>query len=603
MKNSDLIHSLNEKMLKASTKKGQELFYSMVNAIQEATNCRMCTLWSINTNNTNSHEFQSTSLIVKKLENDIEYPSDNREDFVHDLEGCFIKHVLEETKKTEKPYYSCDITGCKNHRSIDLLNKLNLKYFINIPIPNQDNKIIAFLQLAFTENPKISQAELLLAETIRDVISTCFYRYMLSEKRKVMQELVENYESKANKKLIGHIFNPIITKILPKHFSYEGASFFMWDSYMNCYKLMATTGIKHTKKSGYYGMSYKKGEGLTGQVAHKKASIIYDDLDKEKAQNPHYLGKFREKGNPGKTMMIVPIFNPSNKGEVIGILRFTNKRNQANKKILDYFNDIDRELIEYVANYLALVIDYFLGDEERSIYVAKLSHEFSSPAMAIRTYSDRILENIDNESFVENRLKAYLESIKSFSDKQIQQTTAISYIFKTLRNIPKEDKYKVDWVLLKDIVIQSKEGVGPIIEIENSNISLDSVTIDDCFPLWKIKVDKSAFEIVFDSLFTNAVKYRGNNHEFQINVKAYEREEYLIVEVSDNGLGIEKKDKDNIFYLGFRGENTARFNSNGTGVGLHVVKQIISDFNGEISVSNFNSPTTFEIKLPKSLLR
>ena len=93
MENTDLMHSLNEKMLSASTKKGQELLYSMVNAIQEATNCRMCTLWSINTNNTNGDEFQSASLIVRKLENGIEYPSNNKEDFVHDLGECFIKYV------------------------------------------------------------------------------------------------------------------------------------------------------------------------------------------------------------------------------------------------------------------------------------------------------------------------------------------------------------------------------------------------------------------------------------------------------------------------------------------------------------------------------
>ena len=76
-------------------------------------------------------------------------------------------------------------------------------------------------------------------------------------------------------------------------------------------------------------------------------------------------------------MMVIPIFRPSKRDEVIGILRLVNKKNEKNKNVVDYFNNGDVELIRYACKYLALTFDYFLGEEERNDFVSKLSHEFS----------------------------------------------------------------------------------------------------------------------------------------------------------------------------------------------------------------------------------
>ena len=54
--------------------------------------------------------------------------------------------------------------------------------------------------------------------------------------------------------------------------------------------------------------------------------------------NPKYE---EDTGPPGKTLMVIPIFRPSNRKEVIGVMRFVNKQNSVNENVVDYFNDTD----------------------------------------------------------------------------------------------------------------------------------------------------------------------------------------------------------------------------------------------------------------------
>jgi signal transduction histidine kinase len=592
-----LLHNLREALLNASTQNGQQLFIDIVDAIQKTTGSRMCSLWSINNNNTNG--FQSASLIVRKLEEGL-YPSNNYEDYVQDLSESFIKRVLLQTEKTKLPYYFSYITDEK-HRSRRHLGKLDLNDFLGIPIPNQEKtKTIALLKLSFINDPQIEQIEL-FSTIIRDMISSCFYRYMLLKNQQVMEELVKNYQEKGTEKNIENIFGPILQTILRKYCDYEGASFFMWDSYMNHYKLISTTGIIDTiNKDDYQKIYYQAGEGLTGNVADKKKSIIYDNLDDEEQNVPDYKHRFIETTKHiGKTMLVVPIFRPSKKDEIIGILRFINKINPVNSDVVDFFNDTDEEIISYVSKYLALIIDYFLAEEERNDFIAKLSHEFSTPANSIRITADRIKNNMGDSLFMRTQFNHYIQSIIYFSEFQLQQINTNLHLSKVRRNIPYSLKYYPSQILLKDVIYKSRILVIPI--AREAGVKFDNIKIDEKFPSWHLFVDDTAFTTVFYNLLTNAIKYHKHNYDFYVNITGYETNDNLIINVSDYGLGIEQKDTNKIFLLGFRGENVTRINSNGFGIGMSVIKQIINDFGGKIRVAHLESPTTFEIKLPKKL--
>lgn len=612
MEDDNLIHKLRETLLNASVlTTGEKLYEDMVDAVRETTNCRMCSLWSVNTNNTNGDEFQSASLLVRKLEKGVEYPSNHAEDFVHKLDDCFIGEVLSTTWRTGSPYYACSIEECGKHKSRKSLEQMGLKYFISIPIPDKpdkENRIIALLKLSFVEEFQIDRPDL-FATTIRDSFSSSFSRNMLYKKQQLIHALIENYKGKGRKK-IKDIFYPIIHNIFKQCFDYEGASVFLWNSYDNRYNLLMTTGIQGNPD--YKNVFYKEGDGLTGKVAkkgEKKEAKIYDDLvEMERRNDPEYRHMWREiTENYGKTMLVVPILRPSNPNIVLGIIRFTNKINEQSKKNkiprVDYFNDTDIDLIDHASHYLALNIDYFFGEEERSDFISKLSHESKTPANAIRVSADRVMNKIEEDPwFVLNReFNHYMQSIIDYAELQMMQANTNLYISRFHRNSPKWERYRnVRRLSIVDVLNRSINIIRPYAR-DRKNILFNNITIQADFPKTHLYIDEKAFKTVFSNLLTNAIKYVKKDRPFQVDISGESGKEGLIIRIADYGIGVEEKDKENIFLLGVRSETAKRINNDGYGIGLHVARQILEDFGGKIRVSRNRNPTIFEIELPNKL--
>ena len=135
-----MIYKLREKLLNASMHNGDELIRETIEAIHSTLECDMCTLWSINHNNTNSNRekssFDTASLIIRCLKEGIEYTTYQREDYAHPLPGSFIERVLNLTKTNKASYYDCPTDGdiCGYHKSIRTLKDMGLLYLISIPI-------------------------------------------------------------------------------------------------------------------------------------------------------------------------------------------------------------------------------------------------------------------------------------------------------------------------------------------------------------------------------------------------------------------------------------------------------------------------------------
>ena len=602
-----MVNNLRNELLNfVSNQINKETFVGISRLIREFTNCNMCSLWRINNNSTHEkNEYKSASLLVRTLKRGLKHS----EDFTHELNDSLIQCVLQQIKKTSSSYYLCNIENCDKCdnkpcykiRARESLRGLNLQYFLSIPIyeQNSESETTALLILAFTDEPKTNNFEE-MSSIISKVMSSCFYRNMVYRRQNITQRLVENYYDKGTKKHLRDIFYPILHSILKEEYwPYESASAFIWDSYKNNYKLLSTTGIEeYNNVIDYEEVTYKIGEGKTGEVANKKRAKIYDK------SSIVAEGKYIEKtANGRKTMMIIPIFRPSKRDEVIGILRFVNKQNLVSKEFTDYFNDADIEVMSYVADYLALIIDYFLGEEERNNFISKLSHEFISPANSIRATADRLLKN-NTPSFIERNFVSYLEDVRVLAELQLQQANTNLYVVKTRVNTPCSQKYKVERHFLKDIILQGKKTVIPFARDEGLRFDNITIPVDaSLLPDWNLYIDKGAFSTVFHNLIINAIKYRipNANANFAVKIRGHEFAKWLVVHVSDYGLGIKPTDKDKIFLMGYRGENVTRSNNAGFGIGLSVVKQIITDFEGEISVVNFQNPTTFEIKLPRIL--
>lgn len=109
-------------------------------------------------------------------------------------------------------------------------------------------------------------------------------------------------------------------------------------------------------------------------------------------------------------------------------------------------------------------------------------------------------------------------------------------------------------------------------------------------------IRKHIFEAV-ENLISNAIRYGKEKGNIQISIAA--KNGFLTLQVADDGIGIPKNAQDNIFSKFFRAENAIQYFTDGSGLGLSVVKSYIEESKGSISFeSKENIGTTFIIKLP-----
>jgi signal transduction histidine kinase len=117
-------------------------------------------------------------------------------------------------------------------------------------------------------------------------------------------------------------------------------------------------------------------------------------------------------------------------------------------------------------------------------------------------------------------------------------------------------------------------------------------------PMPVVRADAWALTKVFMNLLGNAINYSATDRPALIRVFAEDRGDEWLVGVRDNGIGIPEADRGRLFRRFERGSNTGGIS--GTGLGLHIVKEIVQGHGGTVSFdSAVGDGTTFWLHLPK----
>ena len=145
---------------------------------------------------------------------------------------------------------------------------------------------------------------------------------------------------------------------------------------------------------------------------------------------------------------------------------------------------------------------------------------------------------------------------------------------------------------LEDVLEQTIALVKPRAESQNVTLRLDLASE---LPL--IQADPRSMEELFTNLISNAVNYSPEGGE--VNVSAVSHGDYLMVLVSDTGVGIEPEEIPKIFDKFYRVKHPKTRQVIGTGLGLAIVKGIVESHRGSIEVeSQPGVGTTFRVLLP-----
>jgi signal transduction histidine kinase len=133
-------------------------------------------------------------------------------------------------------------------------------------------------------------------------------------------------------------------------------------------------------------------------------------------------------------------------------------------------------------------------------------------------------------------------------------------------------------------------------DLEKKNISLNFN--DKCKKTYKVSADREKLKRVITNIIGNSVKYM-DKELGQINVNLKHSDEYVIIEIRDNGKGISKDSLSFVFDRFYRADPSRNRTTGGSGLGLSIAKKIIEDHGGTIwakSEENIGTSIFFTLK-------
>jgi signal transduction histidine kinase len=221
----------------------------------------------------------------------------------------------------------------------------------------------------------------------------------------------------------------------------------------------------------------------------------------------------------------------------------------------------------------------------RADFVANVSHELKTPITSIKGFVETLLS--DDWSHEPDALR-FLEIIN-------QQSGRMNAIIDDLLTLSRLEQKE-------EVVLKEPCGLADVLENAITLCQLQAekkyITITmDCPEDLTLTINAPLLEQAFVNLIINAIKYSAPDKTVQ--VLAEKQSEQVMIQVKDEGFGIENKHLHRLFERFYRVDTARNRNLGGTGLGLSIVNHIIQTHNGEIRVeSTLGCGSTFRIFLP-----
>lgn len=226
-------------------------------------------------------------------------------------------------------------------------------------------------------------------------------------------------------------------------------------------------------------------------------------------------------------------------------------------------------------------------EQIRKDFVANVSHELRTPITSIKGFSETLLDGAYKD---EKMLLSFLEIIYKESNR-------LQMLIQDLLELSKIEQHgftvNIMPMGLQDVLIRGAELTGPRLDEKNMSFQVD-IERDV-----EVMGDANRIIQIVTNLITNAITYSPENTTVSIRLK--ENEKYGIIEIEDQGIGIEKHEIARVFERFYRVDRARSRNSGGTGLGLAIVKHLVEAHHGRIQVeSEVGVGTKMIVMIPKN---
>jgi PAS domain S-box-containing protein len=238
-------------------------------------------------------------------------------------------------------------------------------------------------------------------------------------------------------------------------------------------------------------------------------------------------------------------------------------------------------------------------DQAKSEFVSLASHQLRTPLSTISWYTEIMLS--DQDLKITDKQRRYLDEINE-ANKRMNE------LIKSLLNVSRLDlgTFNLDYSKL-DIEKSAEQIIKEIRPLANKKQLELKINFAKNLP--SIEYDKKYLEMIYQNLLSNAVKYTDEAGTIELGAKPVDVgeaiEDYkapergVLITVKDNGFGIPERQQVKIFNKLFRADNAKLKDTDGTGLGLYLLKRVVEYSNGNIWFkSKLKKGTTFFVFLP-----
>jgi PAS domain S-box-containing protein len=246
------------------------------------------------------------------------------------------------------------------------------------------------------------------------------------------------------------------------------------------------------------------------------------------------------------------------------------------------------------------------ADRAKSAFIATASHEMRTPLTAMRGFVDIfMMSGVDN--LTENQ-RTFLTTIKRQTENMVQM---VNDLLEMARLEQGSLRAEHQWVTVKQVVDEVLNNLSQ--QVSQREVSVEVHLAPDLPGVW---IDVLHMRRIMTNLISNSIKYvyqgghveiRGYtlNDPLQLPSSPGEQpwksgdEHSVVIQVSDDGVGISERDQPKIFTRFFRSENPLTVEAGGSGLGLAITRSLVHLHNGQIGFrSAENEGSCFWVRFP-----
>lgn len=239
------------------------------------------------------------------------------------------------------------------------------------------------------------------------------------------------------------------------------------------------------------------------------------------------------------------------------------------------------EIREIAKQFNAMTHDLSNTETLRSDFVANVSHEFKTPVSSIEGYATLL----QNPALTEEKRLRYAQKI-------VENTRKLSVLTSNMLLLTRLENQEM---VTDNRTFRLDEQIRKVILLLESKWDKKGIVFEPELPFYNYYGSENLLEQVWYNIIDNAIKHSPRGGVISVRLK--EEENFVSAEISDNGDGMTEEVLKHIFEKFYQGDPSRK--EEGNGLGLALVKRIVTICGGEISVKSFvGSGSAFTVKLP-----